>query len=240
VAQNRPGGKPPVSHDALLLIAHGSERYPNADWAVLRHAEALRAEGGFRQVEAAFLNGAPSVAGALEAIDAGIVRVVPFFMEAGYFTKVAIPAAVAGDRRVRIGLPAGVHPGMAGVVTRQAMAGCERLGLGPSDVALVVAGHGSASNPGRNLALYQHVAAIRGFGRVAAACLEEAPFLADVLAAMRGSAVLVSGFFAGDGMHVRDDVPDACRAAGAVFLGAVGAEPGMLDMVRDHAMLAAG
>ncbi len=240
MAQNDAGGKPPVSHDALLLIAHGSERYPDAVWGVERHAAALRAEGGFRQVAVAALNGAPSVAGALASIEAERVCVVPFFMEAGYFSNVAIPRAVAGDTRVRIARPVGVHPGIVGIVERQALAGCSAIGVAPSDAAVLMVGHGSASNPGRPLALYDHAADIRGFGRVEAACLEEAPFLADVLRSLSGWPVLVSGFFAGDGMHVRDDVPAALAAfeGQALFLGPVGADPAMLDIVRGHAMLA--
>jgi sirohydrochlorin cobaltochelatase len=227
-----------VSHDALLLIAHGSERYPDAIWGVERHAEALRAEGGFRQVEVAVLNGAPSVSGALASIDAERICVVPFFMEAGYFSGVAIPAAVAGDNRVWVAPPVGVHPWVSRIIARQGVAGCQALGVAPEDVALVVVGHGSATRPGRHLALYDHVAAIKGFGRVLAACLEEAPFLGDVLAGLGGNPVLVSGFFAGDGVHVREDVP-AALGPHMVFLGAVGADPAILDIVRSHAMLGA-
>ena len=55
---------------------------------------ALRAAGRFAQVEVALLNGAPPVHEALARIGAAFVRVVPFFMEDGYFCRVAVPAAL--------------------------------------------------------------------------------------------------------------------------------------------------
>ena len=115
------GGSGLSSHEALLLVGHGSARYSDAGTAMHRHAEALRARGQFGQVEVAVLNGAPSVSDALAAIGKPIVRVVPFFMEEGYFSQVAVPraigAATSGDarqsRRVNWCPPVGVHAGMA-------------------------------------------------------------------------------------------------------------------------------
>ena len=40
-----------------------------------------------------------------------------------------------------------------------------------------------------------------------AACLEEAPFVADALHGLRAHPVVVIGFFANQGGHVRDDMP---------------------------------
>src|SRR5471032_1373537 len=75
-------------NETLLLIGHGSVRYPDAGHGMQRHAAALRADGHFAQVEVAVLNGSPSVAEALARIAAPVVRVVPFFMEDGYFSRV--------------------------------------------------------------------------------------------------------------------------------------------------------
>jgi sirohydrochlorin cobaltochelatase len=236
----------PSANDALLLIGHGSNRYPDAGAAMERHAEALRATARFAQVEVALLNGAPTVDDALERIEAPTIRVVPFFMENGYFTRVSVPRAL-GDRPAVICPPVGVHDGMAGLIERQVLAACSDLGVPSRAAAVLVVGHGSTGAPGRALALHRHasrVAATELFARVEAACLEEAPFVADTLYGLRAHPVVVIGFFANQGGHVRDDMPAlvaAERAArGAMglmveFHGAVVDDPMMPQIIMDQA-----
>jgi sirohydrochlorin cobaltochelatase len=225
-------------NDALLLIGHGSERYPGAGAAMLRHADALRADARFGRVEVALLNGAPSVQEALARIGSAFVRVVPFFMEDGYFCRVAVPAALGG-RPALFCPPVGVHDGMAGLIERQALAACDGWGVPSRGAAVLVVGHGSASAPGRPLALYRHaarVAATELFARVEAACLEEAPFVADTLAGLRAHPVVVIGFFANQGGHVRDDVPALVAAEQAARLWVLGGGAG--HKVRFHGCIA--
>ena len=238
------------ANNALLLIGHGSVRYPDAGSAMRRHAERLRATGRFAQVEVAVLNGAPSVADALARIRVPTIRVVPFFMEDGYFSRVAVPRAL-GDRPVTLCVAVGVHDGMAGLIEHQALAACAVLGVASHAVAVLVVGHGSSTAPGRMLALHRHtprVAATELFARVEAACLEEAPFVADALVGLRAHPVVVIGFFAGAGGHVRDDVPALIAAEQAargeagpavLFHGAVTEDPMMVEIILDQAVGAA-
>jgi sirohydrochlorin cobaltochelatase len=230
-----------AGNTALLLIAHGSTRYPDAAAAHLRHADALRAAGSFHEVEVGLLNGAPSVAEALGRISAASVRVVPFFMESGYFTRVAIPLALGlaeADAHPRFHLcpPIGLHDAMAGLIQRQGLTGCAALNLESRAVAVLVVGHGSASAPGRALALHEHAARAGWnglFAGVEAVCLEEAPFVADALRALRHHPVVVIGFFAGDGGHVRDDLP-ALIAAEQAARGAEGLPVRLQGTVMDN------
>jgi sirohydrochlorin cobaltochelatase len=242
-------------NETLLLIGHGSVRYPDAGHAMQRHAAALRADGHFAQVEVAVLNGTPSVAEALARIAAPVVRVVPFFMEDGYFSRVATPravvlaeAALAGGQnaplRITLCPPVGVHDGVAGVIERQALAACTELGVPSHTAAVVVIGHGSAIEPGRSLALHRHAARVASttlFARVEASCLEEAPFVADTLASLRSHPVVVIGFFANQGGHVRDDVPALIAAEAAAsdrqvrFQGSVTDDPAMVQIILDQA-----
>lgn len=253
-----------LDNDALLLIGHGSVRYPDAGGLIRRHADTLRGSGRFAQVEFALLNGGPSVDEALARIDAPVLRVVPFFMEDGYFSRVAIPRALGIGRASRpladigpgawekpssvvVCPPVGVHDGMAGLIERQALAGCEGLGVPSRAAAVVVVGHGSSSAPGRALALHRHasrVAATELFARVEAACLEEAPFVAETLFRLRAHPVVIVGFFANEGGHVRDDVPaligaeQAMRGEGGAavrFLGPVTGDPMMTRIIVDQA-----
>jgi sirohydrochlorin cobaltochelatase len=238
------------ANDALLLIGHGSVRYPDAGGVLQRHVQALRAGGWFAQVEAAVLNGQPTVAEALVRIEAPVVRVVPFFMEDGYFSQVAVPRAIvmvdAPVRRSVLCPPVGVHDGMAGIIEHQALAACAGLGVSSRAAAVVVIGHGSASAPGRALALHRHASRAAGtelFGRVEAACLEEAPFVADVLRGLRAHPVVVIGFFANRGGHVLDDVPGLIAAEQQArgvdglavrFYGSVTDDPAMVTVILEQ------
>jgi sirohydrochlorin cobaltochelatase len=238
-----------AAKQALLLIAHGSTRYPEAALPLWRHVDALRQEMPDTHIEVGLLNGVPSVADALSSMSAASVHVVPFFMEAGYFTNIAIPKALGADPRVRLCPPVGVHPDMVDIIEAQARAGCASIGVSPAQSAVLVVGHGSASAPGCDLAMQAHAVALaerRIFGQVATACLEEPPLLPDALRTLAEWPVVVIGFFAGEGMHVRDDVPAAIaaehlrRGAGGlavVFYGSVTDDPLLRRIIRVQARM---
>jgi sirohydrochlorin ferrochelatase len=229
-----------------LLIGHGSTRYPDAAAAMRLHAQTLKMRGWC--VEIAMLNGQPTVADALVRLGSASVRAVPFFMEDGYFSKVAIPRAVeaVAPGAVRYAEPVGVHDAMASIMVRQALAGCAALGVAPGSAAVVAIGHGSASSPGRTLALHRHcsrVADTGAFAAVRAACLEEAPFAGGVLAALRPYPVVVTGYFANRASHVLEDVPALLAAERAArgaagppvrFQGCVADDPAMADIILEQ------
>ncbi|MEA2791113.1 MAG: sirohydrochlorin cobaltochelatase [Acetobacteraceae bacterium] len=244
------------ANDALLLIGHGSARYPDAGRALHRHAETLRLRGQFGQVEAALLNGAPTVADALARIGAAMIRVVPFFMEDGYFSGVAVPRAIAeverkassrGDTGIIMCPPVGVHDGMAGLIERQALTLCAESGVASREAAVLVVGHGSSKSPSRALALHRHsarVAATELFARVEAAYLEEEPFVANALHGLRAHPVVVIGFFANHGGHTVDDLPALIAAEqaarsdagrGVRFHGCIADDPAMAEIILDQA-----
>ena len=232
-------------NEALLLIGHGSARYPDAGRPMRLHADTLRAGTRFAQVETGLLNGAPSVADALARITAPVIRAVPFFMEDGYFSRVAVPRAL-GMRPHIMGLPIGIHDTMSSLIERQARSACQTFGPSPHETAVLVVGHGSASAPGRALALHRHtkrLAMAEVFAEVQAACLEEPPFVADVLHELRAYPVVVIGFFANQGGHVRDDVPALIAAEQAArgdagpmvrFAACVADDPAITRIILDH------
>jgi sirohydrochlorin ferrochelatase len=176
-----------------------------------------------------------------------MIRVVPFFMEDGYFTRVAIPRVLEADQRIRLCPPVGTHDGISRIVMAQAQLACASSGLVCGETVVLLVGHGSASAPGRALALHRHaatVAAARLFAKSEAACLEEPPLLADALRGLRAHPVIVLGFFAGAGMHVRDDVPAAIAAEQGDrgpgghpvrFHGCVTDDPAMAQIILDQA-----
>lgn len=252
-------------NDALLLIGHGSGRYPDAADPMRQHATMLRRRGW--SVEIAVLNGSPTVADAFARLGAATVRVIPFFMEDGYFSKVAVPRSVqpvmagtdaasahSASATILFAPPVGLHDDIAAIIERQALAGCAELGVAPDIAAVVVIGHGSSSAPGRALALHRHcsrVAATATFARVQAACLEEAPFVADVLRGLPSHPVVVVGFFANQAGHVLDDIPALLAAEQAArrdardggagfpvrFQACVTDDPAMADIILAQAAI---
>jgi sirohydrochlorin cobaltochelatase len=227
---------PAWAQHALLLVAHGTQRYADAGGAVHAHAATLRAADCFAEVAVGFLNGSPTLAEALASLVPSVVHVVPFFMEQGWFVREAVPRALKNvpGRRLHYHPPVGTHPGLAALAARRV-----RLATGADAArfAVLPVGHGSARSPGRPLALHQHagaVAAMGKFGPVRAAFLEEPPFVADALRDWRTLPVAVLGFFAGDGGHVREDLP-ALLAAEHAQRGASGAPVLDLGTIGDDA-----
>ncbi len=233
--------------DAILLVAHGSVRYPDAGRIPAAHLTRIATAHPKRPLAFGALNGIPSVAEALASLTASHIRVVPFFMEDGYFCRVAIPRALSRTEGIVLCPPIGLHDGIAGLIAGCASQGCAATGLDPNRTALLVVGHGSARSPGRALALHRHtatVAASSNFAAVQAACLEEPPFLADALRGLRTHPTAIVGFFAGEGGHVCDDVPAAIaseqRARGAagqpvLNFGPVTDSPALAQFILDQA-----
>lgn len=241
------------ANEALLLVGHGSARYADAGRALQDHVGRVEAAGQFREVAMGLLNGTPSVTASLARLSAPDVRVVPFFMEDGYFTRVAVPRALAladSARRLVLCPPVGVHDGMAALIERCIQDGCSARGIQPTTTAVLVVGHGSARTPGRALALHRHtarLAATGAFANVTAACLEETPFVAEALRGLCRYTVAVVGFFAGFGGHVRDDVPRLIAAEqgargmtglGVHNFGSAGDSPSMVRIILDQAQAA--
>jgi sirohydrochlorin cobaltochelatase len=167
-------------------------------------------------------------------------------MEDGYFTRVVIPQALGG-RAVRLCPPVGLHPALPALIEAQAVAACESLTIRPDAASVLLIGHGSASAPGRHLALHDHAASLAKGGRFAqveAACLEEPPFTADTLARLSGRPVIAIGYFANLGGHVQDDVQALVAAERSArgsegrlvhFAGNVTDAPAMIGVILDQA-----
>ena len=227
-------------------MAHGTQRYPDAGRSLHAHAAALRAEGRFADVAVGFLNGSPAPAEALASLAASVVHVVPFFMEQGWFVREAVPRALGEvpGRRLHYHPPVGTHSGLAALAAMRVQ---RAAGADAAHFAVLLAGHGSARAPGRPMALHRHadaVAAMGKFARVRAAFLEEPPFIQDALRDWRTLPVGVVGFFAGDGAHVREDLPALLAAergqrsangAPVLDLGSIGDDPAMPRIIVEQA-----
>ncbi len=242
-----PAQAPPMRtypDDALLLVAHGATRFADAGRLLHAHAEVVRAKGCFAEVAVGLLNGTPSAADALAGLTSRVVHVVPFFMEQGWFVREAIPRAL-GDGQghdLHYHDPVGVHPVMANLADARVRRAYD---TDATRFSVLLVGHGSARSPGRPMALHRHVAALAKtghFAQVRAAFLEEPPLLADALREWQALPVAVVGFFAGEGGHVREDLPALVAAARAergdagaplLDLGVIADDPAMPCIILD-------
>jgi sirohydrochlorin ferrochelatase len=231
---------------AVVIAAHGDRGGSAPNARLIRHRDTLIASGGFRSVTMGVLNGEPGLEAALEAAAASApaeILVFPFFMAAGHFTETVLPDRIgkAGHgANARLLAPLGHDPSLPRLMLAEATAAASRAGFLLHEAELIIAGHGSRSGPASALATKRAAEALGAqgsFARVSIGLLEEPPFLFGKLAAARG-AVVVSGFFSGEGLHAGEDVPEAIRACGAraVYAGAIGASPAIADLIRDAVM----
>lgn len=200
--------------DALLLVGHGSTTVPGAARPMLAHAEVIRRSGRFAEVEVGMLLGEPGLASVAARLTAPIVHVIPFFLDDGYFTRIAIPDLLlpfaSESRVIRFCPPVGSHDGIAPLLETRLLRHCELFGIEPKSLSVLLVGHGSAQNPGRTRSLRQHAATLETggrFGWIRIAYLEEPPFVAEALASVRGHVVAVIGYLANEGAHLTRDLP---------------------------------
>lgn len=237
------------SRDALMLLGHGSSRQPDAARPLMMHAETIRATGRFAEVAVGTLLGEPSAAAAFQALSSTVVHVVPFFLEDGYFTRIAIPdllMPLAGQNRVvRFCRPVGSHDRVADLLRARFLRHAEMYGTDPRSLSAVLVGHGSSRDPGRARHLKRHAAKLESSGRfgwLRVAYLEEPPLAAETLASGRGHVTAVIGYLANHGGHATADLPGLIAAERTLRgitwppvhdLGSIGDDAGMADVIVD-------
>lgn len=230
----------------LLLIGHGSTRAAADNDTLLRHAERLAERSLFRSVDVGLLYGEPSAEALAARLPRAELFVVPFFMADGYYPQRVIPALFDNDKaadgnteRPIFCAPVGLHPGLAGIVMDRALEALEVRRLTPKHATLLVIGHGSENSPASWHATETQARRVRQrgvFRRVTTAYLEQSPEIAGVLNGLKGP-VVAAGLFAGDGAHAGRDVPallNGYRAGSIDYLGAIGCDPAIADLVLDQ------
>jgi sirohydrochlorin cobaltochelatase len=239
-----------LPRNALLLVGHGSTNVLQAARPLQAHAEVIRASGQFAEVAVGMLLGEPNVTTAFNALTAPLVHVVPFFLEDGYFTRLAIPELLlplaSGTRVIQFCPPIGAHDGIVPLIENRLLRHCDSFGTDPRSLSVLLAGHGSGQNPGRARLSLRHAAGLEAngrFGWVRAAYLEEAPLVPDALRGARGHTVAVVGYLVNEGMHSTKDLPDLISAEAAArgtrwppvhYLGSIGEDDAMPRLIMDQ------
>ncbi|MFC4638675.1 DR2241 family protein [Deinococcus hohokamensis] len=218
---------------SLVLIGHGSHLNGESAGAVFRYAELLRERGLYDEVIEGYWKEEPSLRQVLRTTASTDVTVIPMFISEGYFTETVIPrelglghqgpvppegiARVLGGRTVRYTLPYGVHPGMADVILARAR---EALpDASPEDTALIVLGHGTTRNENSNKVIYANAERLRQsglFAEVHALFLDENPKVGTWPDLVHASRVVVVPFFASEGWHTLETIPEDMGLSGEV------------------------
>jgi sirohydrochlorin cobaltochelatase len=206
----------PKPHSALVILGHGSTVNPDSSAPTLAHAAEIRRRGLFAEVVCGFWKEKPALREVLSLVGSREVYVVPNFISEGYFTREVIPremglpgAVTHRDGRViKYCEPSGSHPRMTDLLLHRA-AGIAP-GIPREQTSLVIVGHGTTRNENSAAAVngqVEKIAAMNIYGEVAAAFMEQEPFVADWRTLTTRPNVVVVPFFISDGLHSYQDIP---------------------------------
>lgn len=157
--------------------------------------------------------------GALEAAvqDAGADPLIyPMFMTDGWFVRSALPKRLKDTPHTMLS-PLGVDPRLPALV---AGALHDHLGVRSwlaAETTLLVAAHGSGRSDGPKRDTGHFVQALSvhlPFARIVTGYVEQPPFLADAARAAASGQALCLPFFAAEGGHVLEDLPQGLAEGG--------------------------
>ncbi len=225
-----------MTEDAsLLLIAHGSTRYPKAANGLYRIAGRLMQK--FAHVDVAFWRQAPELSPA--QLREGKVFVVPYFAGLGKHTEQLIPERLGlatQSGRIVYCPPVGCHPALPGMIRRRALAAT----ADPSRTTLLLIAHGSREGGANRTpeAIAETLRSMGGFAEVTVVYLEQAPFAANWRAAVSRLFVVAQPLLLSAGMHASEDLPPLFAGENAVLLQGVGEEEEIAAMILDQTQAA--
>jgi sirohydrochlorin cobaltochelatase len=248
---------PPKPDSALLILGHGSTENADSSSSVRSYAETLRQRSLFAEVHCAFWKEEPHFDRILAKIDSHNVYIVPAFISEGYFTHQIIPQALglAGrtttteNHTLHYCDPVGSHPSM----TRRLLERATELaaGIDRSEVALIIVGHGTPRDSRSSTAVKLQVEKLGeqqpGFAEITDAYLSEAPLIGDWDQLLKAPHVVVLPFFIAEGLHSREDIPEALgfdpasgngphqlRDRTLYYSNAIGADADIADVVLEQ------
>lgn len=167
-------------------------------------------------VAGATLAGPGALETALQAVPGRGLLVYPLFMADGWFVRLKLPQRLrqAGRTAFDVLPPLGLHPDLPAICHAYLRRAVAAAGLRERQTTVLLAAHGSPSDPRPRQVAEQAADSIGKTGvfrEVRTGLLEEAPFLADA-ARLDGPAVCLP-FFAGRAGHVNSDLPAALAQA---------------------------
>lgn len=222
--------------DTALIVSHGQPSAPEAPEQAMAALAAQVAERlpGWR-VGSATLAAPGALAAALVALG-GRALVYPLFMTNGWFVSTRLPdrLAAAGGAGCEVLPPLGLDPAIPRLMADHAAERAADAGLDPAATTLLIAAHGSPSDPHPKRVTEGLADALRQdgrFARIVTGYVDEAPRLRD--AALEAREGLCLPFFAARNGHVAVDVPEALDAGeyGGILLDPLGCWPAVPEMI---------
>ena len=157
--------------------------------------------------------------------------VYPLFMSGGWFTQTALPERL-GLCQTRILRPFGLCERLPVLATDHLSSLAHEKGWRPDQTEILIAAHGSASGrdtPARSTYRFAHALSLLApWKHVRVGFLEQDPYLAKVAASCGPRSICIP-FFAADGYHVANDIPESLAAGG--FSGPICPSVGRADYV---------
>ena len=222
---------------AALIVAHGqpsAPEGPEADLAAFA-GRVSRELPGWR-VRGTTLAAPGALAAAVAALGPGAI-VYPLFMADGWFVGTHLPErlAEAGAQDTRLVAPLGLDPGLPVCMAGAAAAAAREMGHAPGEVVVLLAAHGSPSNPRPRRAAEaaaRAMGAATAFREIRCGFVDEAPTIAEVAAGLAGPALCMP-FFARRNGHVLEDLPQGLAQGGfpGPVLDPIGLDPAVPAMV---------
>jgi sirohydrochlorin ferrochelatase len=224
---------------AVLIVTHGQPSAPEGPEVALAElaAEVGRHMPGDR-LGSATLAGDGTLAHGLATLGPGVVVVYPLFMADGWFVSTHLPRRIARawDGPVEILPPFGLDPAVADLSLAAALDGARDAGLEPARSHLLLAAHGSPSDPRPSAAARRvavQIEAAGAFRGVGCGFVDESPFLNE--AGRVDAPALCLPFFAASNGHVNEDLPEALAESGfpGPILSPVGTRPEVPALIAD-------
>ena len=215
-----------------LIIAHGQPSDP---------APAEKALGGIAQrvadmlpdwtIRSATMAAPGEIERRLEQAQS-MPLVYPLFMSGGWFTQTALPKRLGFLSRARILRPFGLCGRLPIHATDHLCSLARQKGWRPDQTEILIAAHGSASGrdtPARSTYRFAHaLSLLSDWKHVRVGFLEQDPELHKVAATCGPRSICVP-FFAADGYHVANDIPESLAEGG--FSGPICPSVGRADYV---------
>lgn len=229
---------PATETRSALIVAHGSPSSPEGpEQAIRTLARRVTDRLPGWTVEGTTLAAKGSLEAALAAVPERLPLIFPFFMSDGWFVREKLPQRIRKSHSAAFEMldPLGLDSALHALCLRHAREAAAAAGLATEKTALLLAAHGSPSDPGPSRAVARaarFIAAAQTFREVRVGFIDETPFLAE--AARIDGPALCLPFFALRAGHVDIDLPTALAAASfrGSLLDPIGLHPGVAGLVR--------
>ena len=218
-----------------ILVSHGQPSDPDVGEAEIA---ALASSVGALLPEARVEGVTLASSGRIESLSAERpgALIYPMFMADGWFTQVQLPKRLAdgiGPQLVSFGMDCTL-PHLAAEWLHDV---CKEHRLNPSNVDLVIAGHGSGKSRRVSEVTWQFARTVAdSFHPRSLRCgfVEEDPRLAQALSGLDHNAICLP-FFAARRGHVLEDLPEAVKTSGfeGIVLDPIGLHPGVPQMIAN-------